>query len=77
MMKHLRRFIICFVLQKKTNLNLSDEIMEFYDRLNLFHIESRYPDFKSDLEQTCTEEFTKKFLQSIKEHFQWLKLSLK
>jgi HEPN domain-containing protein len=33
-------------LAEKTKLNLTDEQMEFLDRVNDFNIESRYPDYK-------------------------------
>ena len=54
----------------KFQLTQEDKI--FLDEVNDFNMEVRYPDYKQDFYELCTEEYTKKFFNKIKEFHQWL-----
>ena len=64
-------------LAELSNISLNQEQMEFFSEINRFHIEARYSEFKDELRKIATEEFTIKYLNKIKEHFQWLKSLIK
>ena len=64
-------------LSKLSNIELNEGSSDFFDRLNMFHIEARYPEYKSDLEKICTKEFSKEMFENIKVKFLWLKSLLK
>ncbi len=53
-------------------LQLTQEDKIFLDEVNDFNLEVRYPDYKQDFYELCTEEYTKKFFNKIKEFHQWL-----
>ena len=44
--------------------------------ITAFHIESRYPDFKSSFRKKCTLKFTTTQMEIIKRYFKWLKSQL-
>src|SRR3989339_242955 len=60
-----------------SNIELNEESSDFFDRLNMFHIEARYPEYKSDLEKICTKEFSEEMFKRIREKLLWLKSLLK
>ncbi|OGU15752.1 MAG: hypothetical protein A2X61_02360 [Ignavibacteria bacterium GWB2_35_12] len=64
-------------LSKLSNIELNEESSDFFDRLNMFHIEARYPEYKSDLEKICTKEFSEEMFKRIREKLLWLKSLLK
>jgi HEPN domain-containing protein len=64
-------------LAEISNINLNQEQKEFFTDVNRFNVEARYPEFKDELRKIATEEFTIKYLNKIKEHFQWLKSLIK
>ncbi len=64
-------------LANLSNLKLSDEQKLFLGDVNEFHIETRYPDFRSNFYKKCTRTFTEKYFAEIKEQYQWLKSLLK
>jgi HEPN domain-containing protein len=64
-------------LVEKTELELEESQIVLLDRLNLFQISARYPDYKNNVNQFCTDEFTVDIFQKSKEFFQWIKSLLK
>ena len=44
-------------------LQLSQEDKIFLDEVNDFNLEVRYPDYKQDFYELCTEQYTKEFHQ--------------
>lgn len=59
-------------LAEISRLRLTQEDKIFLDEVNDFNLEVRYPDYKQDFYELCTEEYTKKFFNKIKEFHQWL-----
>ncbi|RJP70104.1 MAG: HEPN domain-containing protein [Ignavibacteriales bacterium] len=58
-------------------LDLTEEQRYFFDEINDFNIEARYPSYKFDFYQLCTKEFTEKYFELIKETHKWLLSQLK
>ncbi|MBE2189046.1 MAG: HEPN domain-containing protein [Desulfobulbaceae bacterium] len=64
-------------LAKLVDLKLTEEQAIFYNRVNDFNIEARYPDEKLNFYKIATKEFTEKNFSRIKEEFKWIKSHLK
>jgi HEPN domain-containing protein len=64
-------------LVQKIELELSEDQIVLHDRLNVFQISARYPDYKNNVNQICTDEFTKDILTKSKELFLWIKSLMK
>lgn len=64
-------------LAKISSLALNDDQIFFYNRVNDFNIEARYPDEKLNFYKIATEEFTKENLDLIKKEHIWIKSLLK
>jgi HEPN domain-containing protein len=64
-------------LAKKINIDFNKDQLVMFDRLNVFQISARYPDYKNQLNSICSEEFTNDIFQKTKELFEWLKSQLK
>lgn len=60
-------------LAERSQLQLSDEKRFFFDEVNSFNLEARYPDYKNEFYRKCDKEFTLKYLLEIKELVLWLK----
>ena len=58
-------------------LELNDEKRIFFDRVNDFNLEVRYPEFKNEFYKLCTKELATENLIKIKESFTWIKSLLK
>ncbi|MCK9224001.1 MAG: HEPN domain-containing protein [Candidatus Muirbacterium halophilum] len=56
-------------LANETKIDFSKEDKKFFEILNEFNIEARYPDYKLTFYKICTEEFTKEKFDKIKELF--------
>jgi HEPN domain-containing protein len=56
-----------------SNLSPDIEIERFLVMANKFHIEGRYPEFKTEFYKTCTKEYAESNFIKIKEVYQWLK----
>ena len=50
-----------------SGVELTEEKKLFLDEINDFNIEIRYPDYRFDFYKKCTEEFTRKYFDKIKE----------
>jgi len=59
-------------LAEKTKLPLSGEQLSLLEAVNQFNIEARYPDKKFEFYKLCTRDFALKYINQIKEFYQWL-----
>jgi len=48
-----------------------------FDKVNDFNIDTRYPIYKFEFYKQCTEQYTKKYFETIKENYEWLKSLIK
>ncbi len=48
----------------------------YYDEVNDFNLEVRYPDYKHDFYRRCTKEYVEPYFIKIKEYYQWFKSQL-
>ena len=60
-------------LAEKSFLELTDEKRIFFDEVNSFNLEARYPDYKNEFHKKCDREFAGNYLAKIKEEYSWLK----
>ncbi len=60
-------------LAKVSNLKLDNNKVYFYNRVNDFNIEARYPDEKMTFYKVATKEFAYENLELIKQELQWIK----
>lgn len=60
----------------KINQPLTDNYRKLFDRLSLYYLEMRYPEYKKRLSEMTNEETANTLLSKTKEAFQWL-LTLK
>jgi HEPN domain-containing protein len=59
-------------LAEKTSLPLNDEIKDTLDLISSFNISVRYPDYKRSFYRKCTNEYTEKIINIIKELRTWI-----
>jgi HEPN domain-containing protein len=64
-------------LAELARLDLTKEQKLFFDEVNDFNIETRYPDYKMDFYRRCTKSYSEKYFEKIKEHYNWLKSQIK
>jgi HEPN domain-containing protein len=64
-------------LAEKTTIPLNDELKLFFDEVNDFNLEVRYPEYRQEFYKGCTKEFAEEYLDKIKEQFKWIKSLLK
>jgi HEPN domain-containing protein len=60
------------LLAGKTNLDVSDSILDRLAEYTEFHLESRYPDEKKEFYEKCTEEFARRKFEEMVELYKWL-----
>ena len=60
-------------LVNRTKLQLTQEQLEFFLRVNNFNLENRYPDYKQNLYKTLTKNYSEENFNKIKEIYFWLK----
>ncbi|MCF8381768.1 MAG: HEPN domain-containing protein [Bacteroidales bacterium] len=63
-------------LASKTDLVLSEEQSELFDRLTTFNINTRYDSYKQEFNKLCTKEFAEEWKLKIEELRRWLKAQL-
>lgn len=63
-------------LAKAVDLNISENDLRFLNEMNRFNIDARYPEYKNNLKQIATNEFTLIKFNKTKEMVLWL-ISLK
>ena len=66
---------LVFILSK-TKLELSEQQSEFLLELNRFQLEGRYPDYISQMQKICNDEFTLNVLRKAEGIKQWLQTVL-
>ena len=59
-------------LAELARIELNDEQLVFLDEVNDFNLEVRYPDFRNEFHNLCTNEFTEHYFSRIKEFYKWL-----
>jgi HEPN domain-containing protein len=64
-------------LGQKVDIDFNKDQLMLFDRLNLFQISARYPDYKDHVRSICTKDFTTEIFIKTKELFEWLKYQLK
>lgn len=60
-------------LAEKCNLELTDKQIENLQTITQFNISARYDDYKENFKQKCTDEYTTKKINNIKEIRIWLR----
>lgn len=60
-----------------TALTLTEEMKFFFDEVNDFNLETRYPEYKQEFYKRCNKEFAESYFNRIKESYVWLKSALK
>ena len=63
-------------IAEEANLTLNEDQIIFFDTVTRFNIKARYDDYKLDFYKKCTKDFTKKWIDNIKEHRKWIKETL-
>jgi len=64
-------------LAEKTQITVTEELKEFFDRVTDFNSEVRYPGYKREFQKKCTKEFCGKEFTKIQESYKWLKSLIK
>ena len=64
------------LLATKTEVKISKKIMKRFARFMEFHFEARYPEEQKEFYKKCTEKFTGKKLEEVREVVSWLKEKL-
>ncbi len=59
-------------LADKTKLQLNELQIKLLEKVNDFHLETRYPDKKFDFYKRCTQKFTYDYFNQIKEFYHWM-----
>jgi len=54
-------------LLEQSNVDLDKEKMEYLSNFNKFQLSARYPDYVNKIYQICTEEFTVREMEKVKE----------
>jgi len=65
------------LLAQKSGIKLNEQQEAFLEEVTDFNIEARYPDIKLSFHKKCTEEFTRRNFDRIKEFYQCLKTEIK
>lgn len=61
---------------EKANIDLNDQQKIYFDTVTRFNINARYDDYKQNFYQLCDDEFTKTWIERIKELREWIKMKL-
>jgi len=64
-------------IAKSININISEDYLRFFNEMNRFNIEARYPEYKNKMQLIADEEFALHKLTKTKEVLQWLKSLMK
>jgi HEPN domain-containing protein len=63
-------------LADKAGFELSEDQKDILDTISTFNIRARYNDYKMEFHKKCSKEFTKKWVNNIKEFRKWMKKKL-
>jgi HEPN domain-containing protein len=58
------------------NLEISEEYAEWLFKITTFNLNARYDDYKKEFYKMCTADFTKEWIDKIKNLQQWIKQKL-
>jgi len=58
---------------KSAGINIIEDKINALIEISAFNIEARYPDLKRSFRKKCTDEFTRKQMEMIKDVYRWLK----
>lgn len=59
-------------LAKLTDLLIDDQLLDDFDAITAFNIETRYPDYKKEFYKKCTKEFARIYYEKIIGIRKWL-----
>lgn len=59
-------------LAELSSTKLNEEEQIFFDEVNDFNLETRYPDYKNRFYHRCNKDFAKHYFAKIKESYKWL-----
>ncbi|HNR32283.1 MAG TPA: HEPN domain-containing protein [Candidatus Hydrogenedentes bacterium] len=59
-------------IAQDAGLALTVEQRAFLDEMTTFNIRARYPDYKNRLYKTATQQFTRRYMEQIREFREWL-----
>ena len=60
-------------LAEKGNLPVDEDKKDILDTISAFNLRARYDDYKLEFHRKCTQDFTEKWTNHIKELRKWLK----
>ena len=60
-------------LAELSDIQLSEDQRDALITITTFHLESRYPDERRSFRKKCSEEFTRKEIETTEDIFKWLK----
>lgn len=63
-------------IYEKSGQELNIERQEIFDSISRFNINARYDDYKESFYKLCTDDFTKEWIEKIKECRIWIKTKL-
>ena len=63
-------------LTELSSIEISEEYADWLDKITSFNLNARYDDYKREFYALCTEEFTKDWMDKIKNIRSWIKQML-
>jgi HEPN domain-containing protein len=63
-------------LAEKSRIELTEDQKDFLITVTTFNIQARYDDYKLAFYKTCTKEYTKEWIEKIKDFREWIKRQL-
>jgi HEPN domain-containing protein len=63
-------------LAEKAGLSIEKEQMDILDTISTFNLQARYDDYKMSFHRKCSQEFTEKWINEIKDFREWIKSKL-
>jgi hypothetical protein len=64
-------------LAEKCKIELNEEDKLFFTTVTAFNINARYDDYKMSFYKKCTPEYTKYWMERIKDKKKWIKRQIK
>lgn len=74
--KHAPTIHNLYRLAELCEIELTDEYSDWLDTITTFNINARYDDYKREFYNKCTPDFTKLWIQRIKELIKWIEKKL-
>ena len=63
-------------IASKTNLEFSEEYLDWLDTITTFNLNTRYDDYKQEFYKKCTFDYSKNWLEKIQILREWIKTKL-